>query len=91
MEEEAGEGEGERKQGCEVQGEAREEAAKVSAKGARMPSFRCCAPYRQSSPDTFAQKNKRAFLPIHSFANHSGKILFCTLELKWYSCGSDLE
>ena len=32
MEEEAGEGEGERKQGCEVQGEAREEAAKVSAK-----------------------------------------------------------
>ena len=38
MEEEAGEGasegEGERKQGCEVQGEAWEEPAKVSAKGA---------------------------------------------------------
>ena len=41
MEEEAGEGEGERKQGCEVQGEAWEEAAKVSAKAAdaQFPSF----------------------------------------------------
>ena len=84
MEEEAGEGEGERKQGCEVQGEAWEEAAKVSAKAGDAKlhgSVSDAATVQTILTSHDAQEEiKSAFLPIHSFAITVGRYCFAHLS-----------
>ena len=89
MEEEAGEGEsegeGERKQGCEIQGEAWGEATKVSAKitDAKMHGSVSDAAPRTDNPHLTCLQKKQESLSSHLFVcNHTGKILFRTLELK---------